>query len=191
MLQQNVLHHPAPKINRTRTLFVGPMALTPERKHLLGMTKEGNAATSNKVSFQRYLEEIQSSRYILSPNGDRPECYRHYEAIGMGTIPVTQLDSIHYRHLQNAVIYSNTEWKNTTALEEQLLLEGRRRSRPSITTTHNGDDHRVMVLEEYWMEYVERVVGRPLRWWDRKRGRASLLEDLELTTTKITRTTAG
>jgi PAS domain-containing protein len=175
MLQQNVLQHPALNNNRTRILFLGPMALTPERQHLLGMT---GVVNSSKLSFTRYLEEIQSSRYILSPNGDRPECYRHYEAIGMGTIPVTQLDSVRYRHLQGAVIYANAEWKNMTALEEQLL-EGR--LRPS--TTHDDDDHRAMVLEEYWMEYVERVVGRPLRWWDRKRGRPSLIEDLELTTT--------
>ena len=26
--------------------------------------------------------------------------------------------------------------------------------------------NRNLVLEEYWMEYVERVAQRPLRWWD-------------------------
>ena len=48
------------------------------------------------------------------------ECYRHYEAIGLGVVPITQLDSYLYRHLQSGpVIYNTTEW-NISNLEKVL-----------------------------------------------------------------------
>jgi len=43
--------------------------------------------------------------------------------------------------------------------------------------------NRNMVFEEYWMEYVERVVEHPLRWWDRAQKQKSLLTGFDSTTT--------
>jgi hypothetical protein len=45
-----------------------------------------------KLPALEYFHSMHKSQYALSPNGDRPECHRHYEAIGMGTMPITSLD---------------------------------------------------------------------------------------------------
>jgi len=123
------------------------------------------------LPLKEYYNQIAKSKFILSPNGDRPECYRHYEAIGLGTIPITELDPHHYRHLRDApVVYNTSTWtlNGTTALQLLGLKE-----HPIV--------NRNMVFEEYWMEYVERVVGHPLRWWDRHQKKQSFLMDFYVT----------
>ena len=64
-----------------------------------------------------FHETLREHRYVISPNGDRPECFRHYEALGLGTIPITELDPVLYRHLAaGPVIFSESSW-NVTQLE--------------------------------------------------------------------------
>ena len=127
--------------------------------HLTGLSRATNPQRLTiprgpRVNIKRYLREIHRSKYIFSPDGDRPECYRHYEAIGMGTMPITQLDAGTHSHLEGNVIFGNSEW-NVTVLE--------------TTLTQNPQVNQRLIFEEYWMEYVERIVGRPLRWWDPSR----------------------
>ena len=103
------------------------------------------------------------AKYILSPNGDRPECHRHYEAIGLGTAPITQLDPILFRHLGSSVIYNNSNW-NLTLLEEELG--------PNIEVNRN------LIREDYWMTWVDNVVGKRLNW-NILQGRSGLSETQE------------
>jgi len=70
-----------------------------------------NKPNGPKMRLRKYYDHVAKSKFMLSPNGDRPECYRHYEAIGLGTIPITELDPHHYRHLRDApVIYNTSTW---------------------------------------------------------------------------------
>ncbi len=71
----------------------------------------GLTASGPKLNYTEYCEEIAQHRFILSPNGDRPECYQMYEAIGMGTVPITEMSSSLYRHLLPApVLYAMLNW---------------------------------------------------------------------------------
>ena len=117
-----------------------------------------------------YLREILQSKYVLSPDGNHPDCHRHYESIGLGAIPITQLDPYFYSHLREGpIIYNNTIW-NLTELNSSLpMMQPRRRS-----------VNRNMVFEEYWIEYVERIVGRPLRWWDVNQNTKATLDQFSL-----------
>jgi hypothetical protein len=96
---------------------------------------------------------MANSTYIFSPNGDRPECYRHYEAIGIGTVPITELDPFFFRHLGNGpngpVIFGNKIW-NLTVLANELD------PKPLVK--------RGMIREDYWMDWVDGVVGFRLNW---------------------------
>jgi hypothetical protein len=121
-----------------------------------------------KMPQKEYYQKVHESKYILSPDGDRPECYRHYEAMGLGTMPITQLHPHLYRHLYGNVVFNATKW-NLRELE--------------ATLPQNPKVNRRVLFEEYWMEYVERVVGRPMRWWDPSR--ASRLSLSEITTTMM------
>lgn len=69
------------------------------------------------TSHQTYLELIQQSKFILSPEGDGLDCYRTWEALLMGSIPVVQtsmLDPI-FSDLPVLII---DNWHNIT---EELL----------------------------------------------------------------------
>ena len=59
-----------------------------------------------KLSEMDYVREMHRSMFALSPNGDHPECYRHYEALALGTIPTTALDPVLYRHLEFGLVNS-------------------------------------------------------------------------------------
>lgn len=115
-----------------------------------------------KVNVKEYLKRMHESEYVLSPDGDRPECHRHYEAIAMGTMPITSLDPVLYRHLARNVVFGENQW-NLTVLKKALPRK------PVVNQR--------LIFQEYWIEYVEREAGHALRWWDPSRDvRCSLAE---------------
>jgi len=42
----------------------------------------------DKLPLRKYLETLQQSSFVISPMGDRPDAYRHWEALALETIPV-------------------------------------------------------------------------------------------------------
>jgi len=123
----------------------------------LGRTNLGreNIAKSPKLIPKDYYSRMAKSKYILSPNGDRPECYRHYEAIGLGTMPITELDPMLFHHFEQNVIYNTSDW-NVTMLEIRLNPE------PVV--------NRNLIREAYWMEWANEQAGLSLNWNDYSNG---------------------
>ena len=113
-----------------------------------------NIPNGEQVNATEFFKRIHESEYVLSPDGDRPECHRHYEAIALGTMPITSLDPTLYRHLEGNAIFNVHQWNLTD-------LKGRLPWNPVVNQR--------LIFQEYWMEYIEREVGRPLRWWDPSR----------------------
>ncbi|KAI2508400.1 hypothetical protein MHU86_6074 [Fragilaria crotonensis] len=140
--------------------------------------KRSNVPSGPKLQYTEYCEEIASHQFILSPDGDRPECYRTYEAIGMGTVPITELSASLYRHLQPApVLYETYDWN----LTETQAME-------RLGVAHFPTVNRMLVLEEYWLDYVQREMGgRELRWFDRISMRKATLNDFKLLTEETDR----
>jgi hypothetical protein len=160
-----------PHNNRT-TIYAGP--LRPDR-HRLAMHVPGTNSTP--LPPVEYYRKVAQHDYVLSPNGDRPECFRTYEALGLGTIPVTELDPHYYWHLKDGpIIYNNNNNNNQVAGDDDYWnitrLEQSLRPRSAL---------RNMVLEEYWMEYVEWTVGRQLGWWNHDKNRPLTLQELTMT----------
>ena len=144
----------APPANDRRPTFVyaGPLKTAKKSRG----RNDIPGSDYDRLSPHDYFVRMSHSRYVLSPDGDRPECFRHYEALGLGTVPITQLDPRLFRHLAGGpVVYANREW-NTTALE--LVLD----PRPIV--------NRNLIREDYWMGWVEDAVGRNLNWNDRLDG---------------------
>jgi hypothetical protein len=109
------------------------------------------------TTLPEYYRNMARARFIFSPNGDRPECYRHYEAIGLGTVPVTQLDPHVHRHLNGSVIFQNTNWNASSYWNTSQALEDYKDMVPN----------RELIFEDYWMEYAQRQLGRSsllLQW---------------------------
>ena len=70
--------------NKTRKVYAGPLRNTIDSRKEIPRSK--------KRPFDQYARELAKSKYVLSPNGDHPDCHRTYEAIGLGV----------YRHLEEA-----------------------------------------------------------------------------------------
>ena len=45
-----------------------------------------------KESLPEYYEKIARTKFTTSPRGDRPDCYRHWESIGLGAMPISNID---------------------------------------------------------------------------------------------------
>lgn len=135
--------------------------------------KRDSVPSGPPLNFTEYYDEIALHRFILSPDGARPECYRDYEAIGLGTIPITELPTDLYRHLQSApVLYETTDWK----LNEAQALE-------RLGVTDFPTVNRMMITEEFWLDYIQREMGEnELRWFDRLSLRKAKLADFKILT---------
>lgn len=57
----------------------------------------------------QFYDEIIKSKFMLSPIGDRDDCFRHYECIGLGTIPISNLSKFYIPLFNNNMIYMNIE----------------------------------------------------------------------------------
>mmetsp|Transcript_22720 Transcript_22720/g.34361 ORF Transcript_22720/g.34361 Transcript_22720/m.34361 type:complete len:438 (+) Transcript_22720:33-1346(+) len=126
-------------------------------------------STNNMLRYPKYLQRIIQSKYVISPAGIHPDCHRHYEAIGLGAVPITDIDPYLYSHLKEGPIIYNTSTWNQTELKSILGMK-------PISVK------RTMIFEEYWVEYMERIVGRPLRWWDVVQNRRATREEFAFNT---------
>lgn len=143
----------------------------------LGPTAEfrSNLPSGKFLGPKRYYQKLHQSRFILAPSGRRPDSFRMYEAIGLGAKPITNLDPSMFEHFQDeldSVVWGVERW-NPEDLHCHALASG-----PGKIANQR------MVFDEYWMEYVERRIGRPLTWWDNKKNKAAFLDDIVSSMTK-------
>jgi hypothetical protein len=143
---------------KSTSIFVGYLARTTS-------ARDGVPNAGKRIPYKKYLENIAEAHYVICPDGRNPDCHRNYESIGLGAVPITQLDPRYYNHFEEgSIVYNVTEW-NLTKLEETLPV-------PTIKAPNRN-----MIFEEYWLEYMEHRAGRPLRWWDVLQGKSAMLDD--------------
>lgn len=69
-------------------------------------------------SIEIYLENMSKSKYVISPHGYHPDCYRHWESLYLSAIPITikhpKLDSFN----DLPILFLNS-WNE---LSEELLI---------------------------------------------------------------------
>ena len=103
-----------------------------------------------RLGYVQYLKEMTRSRYIFSHQGDRPDCYRNYEAIGLGCIPISNLAEEFQEIFEENMIYSNGE-------DMQKMLEISR----VMIAGHDKEytlPNRRIILSSYWREkIIERI----------------------------------
>ena len=56
-----------------------------------------------------FYENIAKTKYVLSPIGDRDDCYRHYECIGLGAIPISNINENHKPIFENNMYYCSMD----------------------------------------------------------------------------------
>ena len=98
---------------------------------------------SGRVPPRQYLEEISGHRFVISPPGHGPDCYRHWEAMYLGSIPVVE-------RCVNMACYSNypmiliDDWSQVSP--EFLEAEAAKIEQRNF--------NREQLLFEYWKDLI-------------------------------------
>ena len=61
------------------------------------------------VSYTEFLSSILNAQFVISTSGDRDDCYRHYECIGLNAIPISNIGGGYKEIFGDNLIYSNAE----------------------------------------------------------------------------------
>jgi hypothetical protein len=70
--------------------------------------RKRNAIFGNScINYKDFLSQISTSQFVISTTGDRDDCYRHYECIGLNAVPVSNINVIYKDIFEDDMIYSN------------------------------------------------------------------------------------
>lgn len=61
------------------------------------------------ININEFYFKIAESKFVISPIGDRDDCYRHYEAIGLGTIPISNVNNLYKNIFEENMYYCNID----------------------------------------------------------------------------------
>ena len=89
-----------------------------------------------------FYQTISEAKFALSPIGDRNDTYRHYECIGLGTIPIANTGKLYQKIFGDSMMYVDTAEEMVALLHENPELPY---SPPS----------RDLVSLQYWADYIQ------------------------------------
>jgi hypothetical protein len=69
----------------------------------------GKNSGKGQVNYTEFLKNILNSEFVISTSGDRDDCYRHYECIGLNAIPVSNINDGYKDIFEDNMVYSNAE----------------------------------------------------------------------------------
>ena len=72
------------------------------------------------TNMQNYMENVKSHKFVISPLGSGYDCYRHWESMYMGTIPITTSSPIDMQFKNLPIIILNS-WDDFTP--EKIVRE--------------------------------------------------------------------
>jgi len=65
--------------------------------------------SGKRISYTEFLTNITNSEFVISTAGDRDDCFRHYECIGLNAIPISNINNGYKDIFGENMIYSNAE----------------------------------------------------------------------------------
>ena len=116
--------------------------------HIRSKYKEILCDYRKKLSYNDYLKEILHSKFLISPTGDREDCYRHYEAIGLGTIPISNASKNYYKSIFKSNMIFLKEKKIISIINS--LSENLKYSSPD----------RNILLNSYWINKINKKINK-------------------------------
>jgi hypothetical protein len=69
----------------------------------------GKNSGERYVNYTEFLTNILNSEFVISTSGDRDDCYRHYECIGLNAIPISNINYGYKDIFGDNMVYSNAE----------------------------------------------------------------------------------
>jgi len=61
------------------------------------------------LNYSEFLNNIAMSQFVISTTGDREDCYRHYECIGLNAIPISNTSKLYMDIFEDNMIFSTPE----------------------------------------------------------------------------------
>lgn len=94
---------------KTEYIFNPPVGIHGHlpKNHIRLMYPELGKNIQGRLAYDKYLEKIATSKYTISTTGDRDDCFRHYEAIGLNSIPISNVSSNYKNVFNDDMIYMN------------------------------------------------------------------------------------
>lgn len=65
--------------------------------------------SGRRLGYTEYLTNLSNAEFVISTAGDRDDCYRHYECIGLNAIPVSNIKGGYKCIFDENMVYSNAE----------------------------------------------------------------------------------
>jgi hypothetical protein len=86
-----------------------------------GIVIDKNVNFRNLLGYlKEFYKKMGEAEFLLSPIGDRDDCYRHYECIGLGTIPISNIGET-YKPIFNENMYYCDIDKMVTILDTGVI----------------------------------------------------------------------
>jgi hypothetical protein len=76
-----------------------------------------------KIPMSEFYKEIAKAKFVLSPIGDRDDCYRHYESIGLGAVPISNVGRFYKSIFTKSMYYCTIDEMLTILNTQQLNYE--------------------------------------------------------------------
>ncbi len=112
-----------PCSERDIELYINLSPRFDERRHLLAQFahQQDWALITGGRQMPEFFEELGRSRYVLSPRGRAWDCYRTYEAIAMGAVPIVRRTEPVSRVVDGLPVLVVDDWRDVT--RERLAAE--------------------------------------------------------------------
>ena len=95
---------------------------------------------------EEFYKSMHDSKFILSPIGDRNETYRHWEAFGLGTIPISNVGILYKDLYKDNMFYVDNTYDMLSIYNMNIELEYH---------CPNKD----YICLEYWKDYIKNNLG--------------------------------
>jgi hypothetical protein len=99
-----------------------------------------------EINLYDFFIKIAESKYLISPVGDRPDTYRHYESIALGAIPVSNIN----KELYECIFENNMYY---TTIEEMVIAI----SNNSISGEYFEPNKDLICFDYYKDKVLERI----------------------------------
>tara|TARA_Y100001933_G_C19007889_1_gene567392 strand:+ start:139 stop:1278 length:1140 start_codon:yes stop_codon:yes gene_type:complete len=113
------------------------------RNHIRNKFKRILCNKNKKLPYKEYLKKVASSQFLISPAGDREDCYRHYEAIGLGTIPISNISKK----------YKSIFQKNMIFMEDRNIIKTIKSNNLNVKYKLPNKD---ILLISYWINKINK-----------------------------------
>jgi hypothetical protein len=96
------------------------------------------------LSPQDFYTKMAEAKFVISPIGDRDDCYRHYEAIGLETVPISNVD----------YLYNNIFGKNMYYTDIDTMVE---LSKTSHKLKYNKPT-KDLICSKYHIDNIKKII---------------------------------